>query len=59
MRDGTFIKNFDMKNLKGRDHSLDLGIDGNIILECILGKQDGKVWPGFSWLRIGTSGGFL
>jgi hypothetical protein len=27
------------ENLKGRDHSEDLGIDGKIILEWILGKQ--------------------
>jgi hypothetical protein len=30
-----------------------LGVDGNIILEWILGK----VWTGCIWLRIGTSGG--
>jgi len=28
------------ENLKGRDHSEDLGVDGRILLECILGKQD-------------------
>jgi len=27
-----------MENLKGRDHSEDLGIDGKIILQWILGK---------------------
>jgi hypothetical protein len=26
------------ENLKARDHSEDLGIDGKIILECITGK---------------------
>jgi hypothetical protein len=26
------------ENLKGRDHSEDLGTDGKIILECILRK---------------------
>jgi hypothetical protein len=25
-------------NLKGRDHLENLGVDGRIILECILGK---------------------
>jgi len=26
------------KNLKGRDHSKDLGVDGKVILEWVLGK---------------------
>jgi hypothetical protein len=34
----------------------DLGIDGKIILEWILGKLDGKVLTGCIWLRMGTSG---
>jgi hypothetical protein len=29
------------------------------ILECILGKQGGKVWTGCICLSMGTSGGFL
>jgi hypothetical protein len=33
-------------NWKERDHSDDLGIDGRIILEYILGKWGGKVWAG-------------
>jgi hypothetical protein len=45
------------RSLKGRYHSEDLDIDGRIILKCVLGKQGGKVWTGFIWLRIGTSGG--
>jgi hypothetical protein len=32
--------------VKGRDHSEDSGVDG-------------KVWIGFIWLRIGTSGRLL
>jgi hypothetical protein len=40
----------------GRDHSEDIGIDGKIILECILGKYGEKVWTRFIWLKIGTSG---
>jgi hypothetical protein len=35
------------------------GIDGKIILEWILRKQDGKVWVEFFWLRIWTSDGVL
>jgi hypothetical protein len=26
------------ENLKGRDHSEDLGVDGKLLLDCILGK---------------------
>jgi hypothetical protein len=37
----------------------DLGTDGKIILQWILGKYGGKVWTGCIWLRLGTSGGFL
>jgi len=47
------------ENLKGRDHSEDLGVDGRKILEWVLGKQGGKVRNGFIWLRIGIVGGLL
>jgi hypothetical protein len=46
-------------NLKGRDHSENLGVDGMIILESILEKYVGKVWTGCICLRIGTSDGIL
>jgi hypothetical protein len=39
------------ENLMEKDHSEDLCVDGRIILECILGKQDRKVWTGCIWLR--------
>jgi hypothetical protein len=45
--------------LKGKDHWGDLGLDGKIILEWLLGKQGGKVWPGCIWLRIGANGELL
>jgi hypothetical protein len=32
-----------MQNLKGKDHSEDLGVDVKVILEWILGKNYGKV----------------
>jgi hypothetical protein len=44
---------------EGRDHAEYLGLDWRILLEWILGKCGGKVWTGFIWLRIGTSGGLL
>jgi hypothetical protein len=50
---------FWLGTLKGRDHLEDLGKDGKIILEWILGKLDGKMLIGCIWLRTGTSGGPL
>jgi hypothetical protein len=35
---------------EGENHSEDLGVDGRIILEWILGDCDGKVWTGSMWL---------
>jgi hypothetical protein len=46
---------FSSKNLREREHSEDLGVDGRIILEWILRKYGGKLWTGCIWLRIGTS----
>jgi hypothetical protein len=43
----------------GIDHSEDLAIDGKIILEWILGKWGRKLWTGFIWLRLESSGGLL
>jgi hypothetical protein len=45
---------------KGRDHFVDLGVDGRIILKWILEKSV-RVCNGLTWLRIrsnGTSSGF-
>jgi hypothetical protein len=50
---------FWFENLKGRDYLENLGTDKRKILEWMLGKYGGKVWTGFIWLRIGTSGGLL
>jgi hypothetical protein len=36
-----------------------LCVHGRIILEWILETWGGKVWTGFNWLTIGTSGGLL
>jgi hypothetical protein len=37
----------------------DLGIGGRIILEWILKAYIERVWTGFTWLRIGSSGELL
>jgi len=47
------------ENLKGRDHSEDLCVDGRIILEWILEKYVGKVCTGLVWVRTETIGGLL
>jgi hypothetical protein len=50
---------FWLENLKGRDHSEDLGVDKMIILEWILEKLFGRVWTVFIWLNLGGTGGLL
>jgi hypothetical protein len=44
---------------EGKNHLDDQGIDGRIIPQCILKKQDGEVWVGFIWLSIETSDGLF
>ena len=45
-------------NLRQRDHLEDIGIDGRRILILIFRKWNIiGVWPGSSWLRLGTGGG--
>jgi hypothetical protein len=34
-------------------------VDRWVIINWILEKQDGMVWTGLIWLRIGTDGGLL
>jgi hypothetical protein len=43
--------------MKGRDHLEELEVDGKILVEWILNNYGGRVWTGFIWLRLGTSGG--
>jgi hypothetical protein len=57
--DEKCVKKFWSENLKGGDHAKDLGVDGRVILEWILGKQGGKVWTGCIWLSLGARVGFL
>jgi hypothetical protein len=47
------------ENLKERDDSEDLSAGGRIVLDWILGTYGEKLWNGFIWLRLGTSGGLL
>jgi len=42
-----------------RDSSEALCVDCRITLEWNLGKQDVRMWNGFSCLRIGSSGRLL
>jgi hypothetical protein len=42
-------KKFWSENLKGRDHSDDLGVDGRIMLECILGEVG---WVVVNWIHL-------
>jgi hypothetical protein len=37
----------------------DIVVDGRILLEGIVEGEGAKLLIGFTWLRIGTSGGFL
>jgi hypothetical protein len=52
-------KKFWSENLKGRDYSEDLGVDGKIILEYISGTYGEKLWTGCIWFRIETNVWFL
>jgi predicted NUDIX family NTP pyrophosphohydrolase len=47
------------ENLKRRDRSEEMGVDGKKISEWTFRKQGGKVWTVFVWFRIETSGGLL
>jgi hypothetical protein len=46
------------QNLKGKDHSEDLDVDGRI-METDLRELGGNVWTGNTWSRIGTGCGLL
>jgi hypothetical protein len=48
-----------LENLNGGDYLEDLGVDGKIILEWIVGKLGRRLWTRCIWLRTGTGDGFL
>jgi hypothetical protein len=50
-------KEFLSEYLKGIYQAEYLGVNAKIILGWILGKQRGKLWTGWMWLRIETSSG--
>jgi hypothetical protein len=56
---GEVCTGFRWGNLRERDHLVDPGEDGRIILKWIFRKWGVGVWTGSSWLRIGTGGGHL
>jgi hypothetical protein len=46
-----------LENLEEIDHLERASMDEEMILKCILEKQDVRLWTGFSWLGIEHSGG--
>ena len=44
---------------EGRNHWVDLGVDGWIILGWISSRWDVGIWTGLGWPRIETGGGRL
>jgi len=56
MGEMTNVYNALVGKLKGGFYSGDLGVDGKIILERILGTNNGKLWVGCIWLPVLSSG---
>jgi hypothetical protein len=47
------------ENLRKRDHWVDPGVDGRIMLRQMIRKWDVEVWTRLSWLRMETVGGHV
>ena len=45
-------------NLRVGDHLVDVGVDGRIMLKCILKESVRRACSGLFWLRFGTGGDF-
>jgi len=58
-RRGEVIYRVLVRKREGRDHLGDPGLHGKITIRRFFRKWDAGVWTGYSWLRIGTSGGHL
>jgi hypothetical protein len=45
--------------MRKRDHLVDLGGDGRVILKSMFKKKDGRqgTWTGLIWIRIGADVG--
>ena len=56
---GDVHKRFCWGDLKERDNSEDLDVEGRIILKWIFRKWDGEACTWLIWLRKGTGGGLL
>jgi hypothetical protein len=52
-------KKFCLENLKGRDHSGDLGVNDRIILKWMLLTSGWRVWIGFICMKIGIGSRLL
>jgi len=56
---GKEERRFGLVNLRERDHLVDSGVGGRIILRWIFRRWDMVVWTGTSCFGIGTDGGHL
>jgi hypothetical protein len=59
MGEGRGVYRVWWENLRERDHLVNPGVDGRIILRWIFRKWDMGVWTGLCWLKIKTGGGHL
>jgi hypothetical protein len=44
---------------EGKNHLKDQDVEGRMGSKWTLGRLAGRVWSGFTWLRIGAVGGLL
>jgi hypothetical protein len=56
---GEVFTEFWLGGPKARDHREDLGVGERITLRWTLGRQGPMGRTGFSWLKIGSSGGLV